>query len=229
MVSTSDPDCPAVTLTAIQPAGIGRQRSINAPQGRPVTFHGCVAACCPTPSLAVVGAAGRIVALDGTWHLTNLSLDVTLRVWRLDDPRDGTHVPPGISVSPPFDLAGITGASGHVLTVFGPQQTPTTTACCVGASPVAWGLDPQSRRHDVMIALVTAAMQGDTASPVPTARTIGAELGMSHRTVQEHLRALVVSLKLSAPQGRRSGWIRDALVEYALHHTYIPPTATEPA
>jgi DNA-binding transcriptional ArsR family regulator len=199
-----------------------RTASVDAPAGTPVTFHGCIDDCCPPADLHVAGAAGQVVAREGSWSLTNLSSVVTVTVWCLDDPQNASRVPPGISVSPPFDLAGVTGAAGHVLTVFGPNLVPVPKRHCVAETPVAWGLDPTSRRHAVMIELVRRRLAGDLAAPAPTDREIGGKLGMSPRTVQEHLRGLTEALRIAAPLDRRPGWAREALVRFAITHTYIP-------
>lgn len=126
---------PPTTVLTLRHAGAvppdGRV-SVEAPAGRPLTFHGCARTCCPPPDLRVAGAAGQVVAHADAWHLTNLSAGLSLTVWCLDDPSNATRVPPGMSVSPPYDLAGVTGAAGDVLTVFGPHPVRHGTA---GASP----------------------------------------------------------------------------------------------
>lgn len=220
---------PPTTVLTLRPAGPpphdGRA-SVEAPAGILLTFHGCARACCPPPDLRVAGAAGQVVADADGWDLTNLSADLTLTVWCLDDPSNATRVLPGMSVSPPFDLAGVTGAAGHVLTVFGPHPAPARHRRCVADVPVAWGLEPTSRRHAVMVELVRRRLSGDLTTPPPTAREIGVALGMSHRTVQEHLRTLVDMLGIDAPPTRRPGWARDALVTFALTHTYRPRRGT---
>ncbi|WP_125774535.1 response regulator transcription factor [Antribacter gilvus] len=198
--------------------------TVNVPAGRPVRFSGCVARCCPRPDLLVRGGAGTVYAdEDGAWYLTNTSSAVTLRVWNLDDPHDQVRVLPGGTLSPPFDLAAVAGATGHILTVFGPEPTGTPPGWCVSDVPVAWGIDPTSRRYEVMVALVAPRMQGDVCAPLPTAREIGEQLGMSHRTVQEHLSALVRTLEIPTTKVRRPGWVQEALVTYALNHPYVPP------
>lgn len=196
--------------------------AVDASAGRPVVFSGCETGCCPPPDLLVHGAAGTVLAEDGRWHLTNDSDVVPIRVWNLDDPRDHVRVPPGGTVSPPFDLAAVAGAKGHVLTVFGPEPRVEACGSCVSGVPVAWGIDPTSRRHEVMLVLVAPRMLGDSAAPLPTARQIGERLGMSHRTVQEHLTALVRSLGLAPSGSRRPGWLQEALATYALDHPYVP-------
>lgn len=87
---------------------------------------------------------------------------------------------------------------------------------------MTWGLEPTSRRHAVMVELVRRRLSGDLTTPPPTAREIGAALGMSHRTVQEHLRTLVRVLGICAPPSPRPGWAREALITFALTHTYVP-------
>lgn len=216
------PPTTALTLRPVEPAPRDGHASVEAPAGTPLTFHGCAGTCCPPPDLRVAGVAGQVVARAGAWDLTNLSTDLDLTVWCLDDPSNATRVLPGMSVSPPFDLAGVTGAAGHVLTVFGPHPAPARHRRCVADVPVAWGLEPTSRRHAVMVELVRCRLSGDLTTPPPTAREIGVVLGMSHRTVQEHIRALVDVLGISAPSVPRPGWARDALTTFALTHTYLP-------
>lgn len=198
--------------------------SIDVPADRPIRFHGCTRTCCPPADLHVAGGAGRVVAHDEQWFLTNESASVTLRVWNLDDPNDQTRVPPGQTLSPPFDLAGISGAAKHILTVFGPNPSVSAGDWCIGDLPVAWGLDPKSRRHDVMLTLVERRMRGDTTAPPPTAREIGSTLGMSPRTVQEHLKRLAEQLGLRTPGHCRPGWIQTALTDFAVEHPYLPPS-----
>lgn len=197
--------------------------SIDAPVGRAVRFHGCTHACCPPADFHVAGGAGMVVARDGQWFVTNESASVTLRVWNLDDPNDQTRVPPGQTLSPPFDLAGISGAARHILTVFGPNPSMSAHGWCIGDLPVAWGLDPASRRHDVMVTLVARRMRGDMIAPPPTAREIGSELGISPRTVQEHLKLLAEQLDLRTTGHGKPGWIQTALTEFAVEHPYLPP------
>jgi len=205
-------------------AGADSRDGVDVPAGRPVTFSGCVAGCCPPPDLLVRGGAGTVRADDdGAWHLTNMSSAVALRVWNLDDPRDQVRVPPGGTLSPPFDLAAVAGATGHILTVFGPEPAAAPPGWCVSDVPVAWGIDPTSRRHEVMVALVAPRQRGDACAPLPTAREIGEQLGMSHRTVQEHLSALIRTLDIPTTRVRRPGWVQEALVTYALNHPYVPP------
>lgn len=198
-------------------------RSIDAPARRTVTFNGCRTGCCPAPDLVVPGAAGTIVAGPADWWVTNHCPSVTLRIWSLEDPVEQVRARPGQTVSPPFDLAGISGAAGHVLTVFGPDPVASDVEFCVADVPVAWGLNPASRRHDVMVALVRPRMQGDPGATLPTTREIGDLLGMSHRTVQEHLYELARALGLTGQADRRPGWIRTALATYAANHPYVPP------
>lgn len=194
---------------------------VDAPSGYAVRFHGCTSQCCPHPDLFVAGAAGTITADTDSWGLTNESDSIPLLVWSLDDPGEQTRVLPGRSTSPPFDLAGVSGADGHILTVFGPETARSRRSWCVGELPIAWGLHPDSRSHSVMLALVSSRMHGGSSTPPPTARAIGKQLGISHRTVQEHLRNLVDELGIPVPANRPRGWIQAALVSYALQHPYI--------
>ncbi|QJW38083.1 hypothetical protein [Cellulosimicrobium protaetiae] len=212
------------TVITIRAERGGRRahRSADAPAGRVLQFHGCTDGCCPSPDLYVEGVAGSVVADEHGWRLANRSAVMPLRVWNLDDPGDRLRLLPGCATTPPFDLAGISGAAGHVLTVLGPEQGAVVEARCVGRVRESWGLDPGSRRHTVMAALVQDRMRGDSTVPLPTAREIGARLGISHRTVQEHLVQLAEQLKVPDPGHRRAGWIQEALVEFALLHPYVP-------
>jgi DNA-binding transcriptional ArsR family regulator len=214
-----------LTVTAVGPYGAG-EGTVDVPVGRPVTFNGCQSDCCPAPDLVVPGAAGAIEAGTTAWSLTNHCQTVTLRIWSLEDPDEQVRVRPGQTVSPPFDLAGVAGAAGHVLVVFGPDPVETKTGYCVADVPVAWGLNPTSRRHDVMVALVRPRMTGDSTTPLPTTREIGDLLGMSHRTVQEHLGELTRVLGLTESTDRRPGWIRAALATFAANHPYVPAPDT---
>lgn len=196
--------------------------SVDAPMGRTLHFHGCTGGCCPPPDLRVEGVAGSVVADRDGWRLSNRSSVVPLRVWNLEDSRDRLRLLPGCSTVPPFDLAGVAGASGHVVTVFGPEQGTLADTWCVGQVRESWGLDPGSRRHAVMAALVADRMRGNSTVPLPTAREIGDRLGISHRTVQEHLVQLAEQLGVPEPGHRRAGWIQEALVDFALLHPYVP-------
>lgn len=213
-----------LTVTAGKPAaGSARLAArVHAPLGRVIRFHGCVAGCCPAADLAVDGAAGSVVAYGDHWRLTNESAAVVLRVWNLDNPGDQFRVAPLQSVPVPFDLAGIAGAAGHAVTVLGPPAPLCGEERCVSSLRPAWGLEPTSRRHDVMLRLVGRRLRGDFASALPTAREIGRDLGISHRTVQEHLTWLVKHLAVVDPGHRRPGWIQEALVDFAVSHPYIP-------
>lgn len=211
-----------ITIRAERDGARRGHGTADAPAGRVLQFHGCTDGCCPPPDLHVAGVAGSVVADRDGWRLANRSAVMPLRVWNLDDPRDRLRLLPGCATAPPFDLAGIAGAAGHVLTVFGPEQTAGTDARCVGHVRESWGLDPSSRRHAVMTALVADRMRGEGAAPLPTAREIGARLGISHRTVQEHLVQLAEQLGVPDPGHRRAGWIQEALVEFALLHPYVP-------
>lgn len=201
----------------------GEARMLHARPGQALTFHGCLWGCCPLPDLRVTGAAGSIVADHHRWELTNDSASTPLRVWNLDSPHDQVRVPPGGTIAPPFDLAGVAGAAGQLFTVFGPEPDRLRPISCVSAVPVAWGIDPDSRRHDVMVALVAPRMQADPRAPLPTTCDIGRRLGISARTVQEHLAALARTLGLEGDGTRRPGRLQEALATYALNHPYVPP------
>ncbi|WP_402377415.1 hypothetical protein [Isoptericola rhizosphaerae] len=213
---------PSVVLT-VRTVGEGTTVTVDVPADVPVEFGSCDSGCCPATDLDVDGAAGSIVADERTWSIANLSASVPLRVWNLERPIDQVRVEPGTVLAPPFDLAGIAGASGHVLDVFGPDQRPAWSPRCSSGCVPAWGLDPASRRHAVMVALVSPRMTGDVTAPLPTTLEIAEMLDISPRTVEEHLVQLARVLRLSPVTARGPGWIREALAHHALERPYVAP------
>lgn len=211
-------------LTIFSSAEPPRRHEIAA--GRAVVFHGCRTGCCPPADPSVTGAAGIITTTEQSWSVLNTSTASPIQVWDLENSANRVTVGPGLGMAPPWDLAGIGVANRRILTVHGPRSTVKTTLCSGWTLP-AWGLDPASRAHEVMVTLVAQQMAGDASVPLPTAREIGQQLGVSHRTVHEHLRHLVTVLGIEVPNHRKTGWVTSALADFALTVPYIPVPGTE--
>lgn len=197
-----------------------------AERGQRVSFGECRTGCC-SPNITVSGAAGHLTAYETHWAVANHSDAVPLLIVNPDRRNDRFVVPPRQGeTTVPFDIAEITGASGHVLTVLGPgPERRRCHAPCAGDVPAAWGLNPATTHYAVMMALVAHVLDGADREP-PTPADIAASLGITIDGVHGHVNHLIKRLGSEAPAPPRPrNWKINALITYARNRPFVQPGA----
>jgi hypothetical protein len=192
------------------------------------------------PDLAISRVAGRILAVEDHWLISNLSVRST---YVIENPEGGGEfvkvAPRRLEMPVPFEFSRVvvpgTGRSAAFL-VFAPQHTYADVAAnpdgSADATRTSFPLDETAKYFLILVALCEPRLWNPSSPVIPTAPEImerlaglPAVVGLTRAAVNFHIDYLArEKLRVKTPggaAGAKADWQRSALVSLALQFDLV--------
>ena len=189
------------------------------------------------PDVAISRVAGRILAVEDHWLVSNLSVRNT---YVIENPEGGGEfikvAPRRLEMPVPFEFSRVVvpGADrSAAFYVFAPQHTYADIAATpdgsADATRTSFPLDETAKYFLILLAMCEPRMRHASSPVIPTAPEIVDRLarvpstaGLTRAAVNFHIDYLArEKLRVKSPDGAKADWQRSALVSLALQFDLV--------